>query len=250
MIINSIKIMPKLEIPLHMIDYYKASTSHYANWGRDQDFEDVYALHCGYNIPGTDQSHYQEIQELTRQFIFFSHIQEGERILDAGCGTGVVAFTVSHQYPSSHVLGVNLAPFQLETAAAAKKKNNILNVDFSLQHYEALGVRDRSFERILFCESFTHGIDKVQILQEARRILKPTGSITIGDIFLANETVRSYNNHRVQTVERGFKLAPLVTTPSMLQVLQENGFTGIRVLDISTQVSPSAQRMPNMLHYD
>jgi cyclopropane fatty-acyl-phospholipid synthase-like methyltransferase len=106
--------------------YYEQTEKAYNNWGKDIQREGIYALHCGYEIPGEKIDHLESVKRLTKEVIQFSQIQDNDKILDAGCGTGAVAFEIKSQYPGVQVHGINLAQNQLQTAISFVKNKRKL----------------------------------------------------------------------------------------------------------------------------
>jgi ubiquinone/menaquinone biosynthesis C-methylase UbiE len=97
--------------------------------------------------------------ELLEKFDFFSTIDKDKKILDAGCGTGALAFVLaSHGY---HVTALDASAKMIEVA---KKKVNHEKVNFVLGDIFDMPFEDHSFDVIL-TSYVVHGFKKDQRTQ-------------------------------------------------------------------------------------
>jgi len=234
-----------LDLRSQILDYYLQAEKKYENWGKNEEF-DVYALHCGYKIDGKEQSHYEQVAELANQLVKFANIPESSKVLDSGCGTGAVSFEIKSQYPDCQVVGVNIAKFQLKTAMSAVRKHKFSDLSFSEQDFNNQAFQSETFDRVIFCESFTHSEDKVRTLTESNRILKPSGKLIISDTFLTNEDDSSnIKKSLFDTLYDGWFLHPFSTIENMSNILTSSGFTKIQFKDITPNIMESSRLMGN-----
>lgn len=104
----------------------------------------------------------------------FAGVKKGQRVLDVGCGTGVVAVTAARK--NAQVSALDLSPVLLaravENAALAQ-----VEIDFKEGDVEALPYRDGEFDCVL--SQFGHMFaPRPQIaITEMLRVLKPGGTI-------------------------------------------------------------------------
>ncbi len=223
-----------------IISYYEQSSPHYNNWGKDLEREGIYALHVGYTIPGQPTDHYEEVKRMTRHLINTSNIKDKEIVVDAGCGTGSLAFEIGVQFPQSIVYGINIVQHQLDIAEAFKVQHGVVNVHFLNQDYNRTTLPDQSIDKIIFAESLIHAHSKLALMQEMARIIKSSGTITIEDSFLLRETDVSEMEHRHQ-LEESWVLPPIIDIITMVEILHETGFTEIEVRDITENAFPSVR---------
>ena len=80
------------------------------------------------------------------QLVKFAQVGQGERVLDVGCGTGVVAITAAQR--GAKVSGLDLTPELLERARENARIAKV-NVDFIEGDAEALPYPDASFDVVL-----------------------------------------------------------------------------------------------------
>ncbi len=109
-------------------------------------------------------------------------IEKGHHVLDAGCGVGGTALHLARTAGCS-VTGVNINRMQLEMArrkaaeAGLGRRIDFQYADCSLN----LPFSDNSIDVVVNIESACHYGDRGKFLQEASRVLKPSGKIVAMD---------------------------------------------------------------------
>ncbi len=101
-----------------------------------------------------------------------------ERILDCGCGIGGTIKQITSLYPNTEIHGINVSDKQIKIA---KELNNFNNSILSVQDYTNTDYEDNTFDIVYFCESICYS-DYKKAIKEARRILKPNGTLYIKDL--------------------------------------------------------------------
>ena len=108
------------------------------------------------------------------ELVKFANVHDGDRLLDVGCGTGVVALTAAQV--GAKVSGSDLTP---ELIIRAKENAQIsnFNIDFQIADVEDLPYKDDEFDFVL--SQFGHMFaPRPEIaLKEMLRVLKPGGVI-------------------------------------------------------------------------
>jgi ubiquinone/menaquinone biosynthesis C-methylase UbiE len=125
-----------------------------------------------------------------RQLVDQARIQPAQRILDIGCGTGNLAMLIKRLHPDAEVVGIDPDPKAL-ARAQRKAGREALSVHLDRGFAEELPYPDASFDRVLSALMFHHlgPEEKEKTLDEARRVLKPDGSLHLLDF--GGEQVRS-----------------------------------------------------------
>jgi ubiquinone/menaquinone biosynthesis C-methylase UbiE len=103
-------------------------------------------------------------------------LERGEWLLDAGCGTGMMALRIAAQHPNCAVYGIDLSPKMIAVARRDAEKQG-LAVDFRLGSITDLPYPDASFD-VVTTNIMYHHLDlaeKRQAVSEVARILKPGG---------------------------------------------------------------------------
>jgi ubiquinone/menaquinone biosynthesis C-methylase UbiE len=105
-------------------------------------------------------------------------------ILDLGCSVGMSTFALQEEYPQARCTGVDLSPYFLAVAQLrSKQKQAELAHPIAWIHAaaESTGLPDASFDLVslfLVCHELPQTATR-QILQEARRLLRPNGHLAI-----------------------------------------------------------------------
>lgn len=151
----------------------------------------------------------KDTKELHEYVIKNAGLQEGQVILDAGCGVGGPACYFA-QNINAIVEGVTISEKQVALAKglADKKRLNAL-CSFTLGDFHNLSkiYPETKFNRILFLESLGHAENPSKVIEEATKVLKVGGSIYIKDFFpfeIEDEALRMKHNKVVQAINDSY----------------------------------------------
>jgi SAM-dependent methyltransferase len=115
-------------------------------------------------------------------------IQEGETVLDIGCGTGVDTLIAAIMVgPEGKVVGIDMVPEMLERAMKNLNETILSNVTFQPASAENLPFPDESFDVVISNGVFNLIPDKVKALSEVLRVLKRSGRLMIADQTLTGQ---------------------------------------------------------------
>lgn len=107
-------------------------------------------------------------------------MQDGDRVLDLGCGVGrhvITAYTLKNV----HSVGVDLCFNDLKTAGERfeeeffEKDNTKKNFGLSVANALSLPFADNCFDKVICSEVLEHIPDYKSVIKEIRRVLKPGG---------------------------------------------------------------------------
>ncbi len=104
-------------------------------------------------------------------------LREGDRVLDAGCGTGRALPPLREAVgPSGLVLGADLTPAMLEAAVRAGRDRDGRLV---LTDVAALPLRPRSLDAVFAAGLIAHLPDPVGDMRELARVVRPEGVLAL-----------------------------------------------------------------------
>ncbi len=104
--------------------------------------------------------------------------KSGERVLDVGCGTGIVAREVARLRKPNKITGVDLSPNMLSVASAAADREG-LTIEWRKGNAEQLPFDDRMFDLVLCQFALMFFADKAAALTEMRRVVTKNGRVLI-----------------------------------------------------------------------
>lgn len=104
-------------------------------------------------------------------------IEPGERILDLGCGTGVLIQHLLQIAPKIQIIGIDSSAEMLEIA----KQKLPESVELKVGSADNLPFPSNYFDVVVSTSAFHFFRDPSQVLQEAKRVLKPNGRLVITD---------------------------------------------------------------------
>jgi ubiquinone/menaquinone biosynthesis C-methylase UbiE len=124
-----------------------------------------------------------KVRELRETALDLARLQEGETVLDVGCGTGTLALAAKERVGGAgRVVGVDPGPRQI-ARARSKASRRRLGIDFRVGVIERLALPDQSFDAALSTFMMHHLPDdlKRRGLSEIARTLKPGGRLVVVD---------------------------------------------------------------------
>ncbi len=112
-------------------------------------------------------------------------INEGETVLDLGCGAGLDTFLAARRVgPKGRVIGVDMTPEMVRKAEGNRRELGIENVEFRQDSAEQLSVEGDSVDLVLSNGVINLCPDKERVISEIYRVLRPGGRLYVADITL------------------------------------------------------------------
>lgn len=107
-----------------------------------------------------------------------AQLQDGQKMLELGCGWGSLSLYLAETYPQSEITGVSNSATQKAFIDAEIKKRNLKNLKIVTCDINELELQD-SFDRILSIEMFEHMRNYKKLFQKAAKFLKENGLLFV-----------------------------------------------------------------------
>ena len=117
-----------------------------------------------------------------------AELRSGEVVIDLGCGGGIDTLIAARLVaPSGRAIGLDTLPEMLERAAANARAGGIENVTWVRGELEAIPLAESSVDVAISNGVFNLSPRKSRALQEAFRVVRSGGRISVADIVLDEE---------------------------------------------------------------
>ena len=120
------------------------------------------------------------VNPLRQRLLQQANIQPGQRVLDLGCGTGLLTLMIKRSVPEAQVTGLD-ADEEVLKIARAKSPGTDIQWDHAFAF--EMPYPDQSFDAVVssFVTHHLTGADKLRAFREVHRILRPDGCFYILD---------------------------------------------------------------------
>jgi ubiquinone/menaquinone biosynthesis C-methylase UbiE len=118
----------------------------------------------------------------------FAQIEEGETILDLGCGAGIDSVLAARRAgPAGQVIALDFLPEMLERTAAAAAEAGLANIDTLEAEMEAIPLPDETVDHVISNGVINLSPRKRRVLAECARVLARGGKLTVSDLTVGDE---------------------------------------------------------------
>lgn len=175
---------PKLTYPEYYLRSFHAYEQGNLSWDAALEVEvAAYTVHSGIwpgaagaqGDPNLRRSYHDIVKEQVTA--------QPQDILDIACSVGLSTFALQQVYPQAKLTGVDLSPYFLAVAQYNSRQRHA-KINWKHAAAESTGLLDASFDLVSAFLLF-HELPQQaarQIFQEARRLLRPGGYLTIMDM--------------------------------------------------------------------
>jgi ubiquinone/menaquinone biosynthesis C-methylase UbiE len=131
---------------------------------------------------------------LWRDFLAGAPLVDGARILEVGCGTGIITAKIAELPGVAEAVGVDLSPYFVERA-----RRRAPSLRFQVADGRSLPFDQDTFDGVVFATTLCHVPGPERALAEAHRVLRPGGYLLIYDGDYATSTVAVGPHDPLQT---------------------------------------------------
>jgi cyclopropane-fatty-acyl-phospholipid synthase len=107
-----------------------------------------------------------------------AQLEDGQDVLELGCGWGSLTLFMAERFPKSRILGVSNSASQRELILARAKARGLSNVEILTRDVNALEL-ERTFDRVVSVEMFEHVRNHERLLERIARWLRPDGKLFV-----------------------------------------------------------------------
>jgi ubiquinone/menaquinone biosynthesis C-methylase UbiE len=120
------------------------------------------------------------INPLRHRLLQQASIQPGQRVLDVGCGTGLLTLMVKHSIPDAIVTGLDADE---QVIQIARDKSRGFDIQWDHAFAFDMPYPDQSFDVVVSSFVMHHltGADKLRTFREVHRVLRPGGCFHVLD---------------------------------------------------------------------
>jgi ubiquinone/menaquinone biosynthesis C-methylase UbiE len=121
--------------------------------------------------------------ELRQTWLDFSGLRSGDRVLDVGCGTGVVTRNLAQRVGrQGRVVGIDPSTRLIEEALRRAEEEGLKDrIEFRCADGAALPFPDGSFDLVVASAVFGHIPNGPEVLAEMVRVARPAGTVVAFD---------------------------------------------------------------------
>jgi ubiquinone/menaquinone biosynthesis C-methylase UbiE len=123
--------------------------------------------------------------------------QRGGTVLDVGCGTGVFALEAARRVgPLGKVHALDLQASMIDRLQARLAATDIVNIETHVESATHLPFPDASIDQVLMISVLPTIADRGVALSEVFRVLRPGGTLVVGEELLEPDYVRAVTIQR------------------------------------------------------
>ncbi|MET0779363.1 MAG: class I SAM-dependent methyltransferase [Candidatus Saccharimonadales bacterium] len=207
--------------------------------GRSQHFGFYDKQHT--NEPAAQQNYHEHFAALLE-------LSPEMRLLDAGCGQGVVATYLAKNFDVD-VTGITITPYEVGSAERLAQKLGVgSTTHFQLADYAAPPFKAASFDRIYTTETLSHAVDVQAVLKHFYRLLKPGGKLVCAEYEFNYDKFGDARRQAAEFVKDYAAIHGIYQfAPDQFPVrLKTEGFTSVSELDWTDHVMPSFKRLEKL----
>ena len=166
-----------------------------------------------------------KLSSFLEKFVPQFGLEDGQNILDAGTGTGVlIPYLIREVGPKGSITAVDYSEKMVQVCKT--KHSQLKNVRVELKNIEEDAFPTESFDAVVCFGIFPHLENKAKALQNINHTLKPCGKLVIVHA-LSSEEIKTHHKDASSTVMHDI----LPKKAEMTQLLEQTGFTQISIKD-------------------
>lgn len=177
---------------------------------------------------------------LVRHELYLAHrvnIQEGQKILDVGCGIGHPARSIA-RFTGANITGLNINAQQLRQARQLTQEAGLgYQVNFVEQSFLKMDLPDNTYDGAYAIESTCYAPKLEEVYSEIFRVLKPGATFGVYEALLTDKYDDNNPAHRQVKInlERGGGIARIHTAAEARAAMKAVGFEIVAIDDLGAR---------------
>ena len=166
-------------------------------------------------------------------------------VLELAFGQGFNLAELAPRFPATRFEGIDLTPRHVQHAREMLAARGIGNVTLREGDYHALPFADASFDAVFCIEAMCHALDPARAIAECARVLRPGGTLTLFDGYVAAplDTLPADSRLAVRLTAHGMAIERFQTPDEMHRHAAAAGLQRVADERLDTQILPSLRRL-------
>jgi ubiquinone/menaquinone biosynthesis C-methylase UbiE len=228
-----------------VLRYFEVAGPDYAAWSPQ------FNMHFGYRVRGMSflrrEPMLEQMNAEVRSLLGCAD-DTSAQYADMGCGLGATARFIAKRSPHVRITGFTIVPWQVENGNRLSQEQGVgARVDLVISDYRATNAADASMDGAYAIESscYAGGADKLDLLLEMSRIVKPGGRIVISDGFRKDSEPMGPLLRRIYRISCSSWAVPeMADIHRFKKALRRAGFHNVRAEEVSWHIAPSFAHVP------
>lgn len=186
---------------------------------------------------------YRAQRVLADLIIDMAAVEDGNTVLDVGCGFGGLSQVLNERFSKVHAIGVDLDRTQLHVCSSlASRLDNHLSWLYA--DAIALPLRRNSLDAVISIESAMHFQSRESFFREATRVLRSRGRVVMVDLLLDLDEAQSRGyelSHIQRVLDQDFEPLPQLSCEldDLLDAARDSGLRCINITNASANTLPT-----------